>query len=171
MLAGSVALGSYASSGLAFSTPPRSHFKAVAARTPSLSEYIGRHGKHCALVHSDEQWAEGAPSPITGHWYAVGAYRMPCKGSAKVAGAANLVVLALAVAPEHNSAHDGFHCTVTAPLNSGYCYTGSLKKAEHAVATGKTPTNKIVMFAPESECADPDPPYTTYETLPVMCHE
>ena len=60
----------------------------------------------------------------------------------------------------------GFTCVVAAPtsygeaLNSGYCTKGNRHKP------GKL---KEVVWAPETECAIPDPPYTA-ETLPAKCH-
>jgi hypothetical protein len=141
VLAGGIAAATNAATGLASSQLPKA--------------------TNCGLVQS-KQWAEGAPSPITGHWYSIGAYHMPCGGSL---GAKVLTNLALYHTLQSNSSarRFHFHCTVTPPLNSGYCYTGSL--------TRPTKATKYFAFAPESNCADPNPPYTPYETLPTICHD
>lgn len=111
---------------------------------------LPRGEKHCGLFTSIFEW-EDAPH-IKGYFYSYGAVHIK-----KCSQAAHIAKLAIT----HVSHPSGFTCHVSPdPLPSGYCYKGNLHKPK---------TVKEVVWAPETDCAIPDPPYTP-ATLPAKCH-
>jgi hypothetical protein len=107
-------------------------------------------GKHCGLLSSIIEW-EDAPH-IKGHLYSYGVIHIKkCSEGSLIARRALL----------HYARPDGFTCDVSPdPVPSGYCYKGNLHKPKML---------KVVSWAPETNCAIPDPPYTP-ATLPSKCH-
>jgi hypothetical protein len=119
-----------------------------AAASPKVT--LPRGGKHCGLLHSIIEW-EDSPH-IVGHLYAYGVIHIKkCSQGSLIARRALL----------HTPHPSGFTCYVSPdPIPSGYCYKGNLHKPKEL---------KVVSWAPETDCAIPDPPYTP-ETLPPKCH-
>lgn len=124
------------------------------AATPSGS-------RNCGLFHSAVTWTDS--EHIKGYFYAYGVVHLTCpcgagspRGCHEPVPAMNGYVIAeLALL---GKAHPyGFTCTVSRPVDSGYCVKGTTK----ANAVG-------VSWAPETDCAIPDPPYTP-ATMPAMC--
>lgn len=117
--------------------------------------------RHCGLFYSGVEW-EDAPH-IKGHYYAYGIGHMtPAGRLSPCLEGYRLASLAL-----HGKRHpSGFTCTVSAPIssdehaNSGSCYKGSPRNRSKL---------QYVEWAPETNCAIPDPPYTP-ATLPSGCH-
>lgn len=111
-------------------------------------------GKHCGLFQSGREWHENAQTH--GHFYSYGVHKMKCHVAGHGKPASNPIIIA--TLGLHGERHPyGFTCTVDPPLNSGYCYKG------------KRARRKYVVWAPEADCADPNPPYTP-ATLPSKCH-
>jgi hypothetical protein len=119
-------------------------------------------GKHCGLFRASKQWADA--EHIKGYFYSYGVVQMTCHNSHLPVASDPTVIATLAVDGVHHPY--GFTCVVAAPtsygeaLNSGYCTKGNSHKPAQL---------KEVVWAPETECAVPDPPYTP-ETLPAKCH-
>jgi hypothetical protein len=111
---------------------------------------LPRGEKHCGLFDSIFEW-EDAPH-IKGHLYAYGVVHIKkCSEGSRIARLAILHV-------HHPS---GFTCDVSPdPTPSGYCYKGNPRKLKGL---------KVVSWAPEVDCAIPDPPYTP-AVLPAKCH-
>jgi hypothetical protein len=119
---------------------------AAAAPTPA-----GLH--HCGMV-SGKRWKDAEAQPgeyqATGTFYQVAAVGIPCRGGN---GAGVLAILATF---HHKPA--GFHCTY-GQNSSGLCSKGSGTRL------------KLFSFFIETNCATPEPPYTTYSVLPPRCHD
>lgn len=126
----------------------------VAASLPS--------GAHCGLFQSGVEWVDAAH--IKGYFYAYGVIRLscPCGSTGATAKCKSIPIsqnaYAIAVLALHGQKHPyGFTCAVSPPINSGYCTKGTNVKTVQAVS-----------WAPETDCAIPDPPYTP-AALPAMC--
>jgi hypothetical protein len=119
-------------------------------------------GRHCGLFRASRPWADA--EHIKGYFYSYGVVHMECHHPRIPTASDPAVIATLAVDGTHHPY--GFACVVAAPtsygeaLNSGYCTKGNPHKPAAL---------KEVVWAPESECAIPDPPYTP-ETLPAKCH-
>lgn len=133
----------------AVATPRKTSSSAPKKRPPGSPQ--GR-GRHCGLFQSGHEWAENAE--IRGHFYSYGVIHMRCKFDAYLP--MRVAVLAL-----HGETHPfGFACTIgNAQLGDGWCHKGNVKKRA---------TVKWVVWAPEVDCADPNPPYTP-AMLPSKC--
>ena len=117
------------------------------------AQTVPKHSRHCGLFRSAVEWTENAQ--IHGQFYSYGVIRVKCRFDA-------LLPMRVAVLTLHGATRpDGFHCSLLGPtLKAGYCYKGNLKKPSKV---------KWVVWAPEVDCADPNPPYTA-DPLPKKCH-
>ena len=114
------------------------------------------HEKHCGLFRSSVKWSDA--EYIKGYYYSYNVVRLQCHSKHSVAASDPSVIAVLAL---HGHRHPyGFDCHVTPVLEGGYCSKGS---------PSKPATVKGVSWAPEVDCAIPDPPYTPAK-LPAKCH-
>ncbi len=129
----------------------------MSGAAPSPARPTPAAGRHCGLFYSMVKWVDA--SHIQGHFYAYGVLHMKCLEGFRIA--------TLALYGQRRPS--GFKCVVAAPIGSGEtqekpesgsCYKGNPQKKS---------TLQYVSWAPETECAIPDPPYTP-ETLPGKCH-
>ncbi len=120
-----------------------------AARSP-------HHPKHCGLFRSSVKWSDARY--IKGYFYNYAVIRLKCHSKHSAASSDPTVIAVLAL---HGKRHPyGFDCHTSPPVNGGYCFKGSLSKPA---------TVEDVSWAPEVDCAIPDPPYTPAK-LPTKCH-
>lgn len=116
------------------------------------------HPHPCGLLQAGGSWAEN--DHIHGHFYAYSVFHIACKSRRDQYLAYRLAVLTIDGASLPPIAEfKGFHCRL-GDIRSGYCYKGDLHNSAKLV---------FVSWAPEEDCADPNPPYTAYSKLPPKC--
>jgi hypothetical protein len=129
---------------------------ALGALVASAAARSAPHEQHCGLFRSSVKWSDA--EYIKGYFYSYNVVRLQCHSKHSVAASDPSVIAVLAL---HGHRHPyGFDCHVTPVLEGGYCSKGS---------PSKPATVKGVSWAPEVDCAIPDPPYTPAK-LPAKCH-
>ena len=114
------------------------------------------HPRHCGLFRSSVKWSDA--QHIQGYFYSYAVIRLQCHSKHSVARSDPSVIAVLAL---HGERHPyGFDCHTSGPLHGGYCFKGRLSEPATVID---------VSWAPEVDCAIPDPPYTPAK-LPPKCH-